>query len=61
MSNPTNSDDNRKPVPSTEAKLTETELEQVSGGSWVINQRTGRRYWVDDNYTGGRSSGGNLN
>ena len=48
MSNTNNSDDNRKPVPSTEAKLTETELEQVSGGYWAINHRTGRRYWVDE-------------
>ena len=58
MSNINDSDDNRKPVPSTEAKLTETELEQVSGGYYAINPRTGRRYWVED-YTGlgGRSSG----
>ena len=46
MSNTNNSDDNRETVPSPEAKLTETELEQVSGGYWAINQKIGRRYWV---------------
>ncbi len=40
----TDLDDNRKAVPSTEARLTEAELEQVSGGYYAINPRTGRRY-----------------
>ena len=59
MSNTNNSDDNRKPVPSTETKLEETELEQVSGGYYAINPRTGRRYWVEPSGgLGGRSSTG---
>jgi len=58
MSNTNNSDDNRKPVPSTDAKLTETELEQVSGGYYAINPRTGRRYWVEDYGSLGTRTGG---
>ena len=50
MSNTNNSDDNRKAVPSIEAKLTGTELEQVSGGYWATNRTTGRRFWVEDDY-----------
>ena len=49
MSNTNNSDDNRKAVPSIEATLTETELEQVSGG-YSTNRTTGRRFWVEDDY-----------
>ena len=33
------SEDNPKPAPSTEAKLSETELKQVSGNYWAINQK----------------------
>ena len=58
MTNTNKSDDNRKPVPSTEAKLTETELEQVSGGYYAINPRTGRRYWVEEDY--GNIGGGSA-
>ena len=46
----TDFDDNRKAVPSTEARLTEAELEQVSGGYWATNRTTGRRFWVEDDY-----------
>ncbi len=45
----TRSDDNRKAVPSTDAELALTELEQVSGGYWVTN-RNGYRHWVEDDY-----------
>ena len=50
MSNANSSDDNRKAVPSTDAKLDEAELEQVSGGYWATNRTTGRRFWVEDEY-----------
>jgi bacteriocin-like protein len=36
-------------------ELTTDEMQNVQGGYWTINQRTGRRVWVDDGNIGTRT------